>query len=122
MLEDLAKVAQEYGLKIHEGKTKALCNVQKGVSLGRLRFRNEGIKILCFEEADNYLGREVSFGDCQAREIENRLAAGWAAFAEHRDELFGKHYSLKARMKLFDALVSPSVLCGCAAWTLTTST
>ena len=83
MLEDLAKVAQEYGLKIHEGKTKARRNVQKGVSLGRLRFRNGGIKILCFEEADNYLVREVSFGDCQARGIENRLAAGWAAFAEH---------------------------------------
>ena len=61
MLEDLAKVAQEYGLKIHEGKTKALCNVQKGVSLGRLRFRNEGIKILSFEEAENYLGRKVRF-------------------------------------------------------------
>ena len=68
MLEDLAKVAQEYGLKIHEGKTKALCNVQKGVSLGRLRFRNEGIKILCFEEADNCLGREVSFGEIVRRE------------------------------------------------------
>ena len=79
MLADLAKVAQEYGLKIHEGKTKALCNVQKGVSLGRLRFRNEGIKMLSFEEAENYLGRKVSFGEFQATEIENRLAAGWAA-------------------------------------------
>ena len=122
MLEDLAKVAQEYGLKIHEGKTKALCNVQKGVSLGRLRFRNEGIKISSFAEAENYLSRKVSFGEFQASEIENRLAAGWAAFAEHRDKLCGKRYALKARMKLFDAMVSLGILYGCAAWTLTTST
>ena len=38
-----------------------------------------------------------------------------------REELTNKHYSLNQRLKLFDLIVSATMLCGTAAWTLTKS-
>ena len=37
-----------------------------------------------------------------------------------KSELTGKVYSLNSRLKLFNSVVSASMLYGCAAWTLTT--
>ena len=52
-------------------------------------------------------------------EFENRIAAAWAAFHKHKHELCGKAYTVQNRMKLFNAIVTPTILYGCAAWALT---
>ena len=38
---------------------------------------------------------------------------------EHQQELTGKHYSLNSRLKLFDAVITPTVLYGSECWTTT---
>ena len=77
------------------------------------------VSILDEMESERYLGRKLSFEYCQETELRNRLAAGWAAFHKHKAELCNKFYHLRDRIKLFEAVVSPSVLYGCAALALT---
>ena len=51
-------------------------------------------------------------------ELDNRIAAAWGSFHEHKSELCSKHYSLKDRVKLFEAVVTPTALYGASTWTL----
>lgn len=52
-------------------------------------------------------------------EIRQRIRGGWAKFMEHKQELTGKHYSLNSRLKLFDAVITPTVLYSSECWTTT---
>ena len=38
-----------------------------------------------------------------------------------KKELCGRHYSLDDRMRLFNAVVTPTILYGSASWTMTQS-
>ena len=67
----------------------------------------------------NNLGWKVCIEDQAGVELQNRIAAGWAAFSKYRPELCGKKYSMKARARLFEAVVTPTVMYGAASWTLT---
>ena len=55
----------------------------------------------------------------QDMELRQRIRGGWAKFMEHKQELTGKHYSLNSRLKLFDAVITPTVLYGAECWTTT---
>ena len=70
------------------------------------------------EASTKYLGRKVSYTDPHGTEFNKRIAAGWATFSKHKAELTNKRYSLKVRLKLFDATVTSSLLCGCETWAL----
>ena len=61
---------------------------------------------MCFEEAED-------------REVEHRIGRGWAKFAVYKGELCDRRYSLLHRLKLFDAVISPTVLYGAGTWTMT---
>ena len=76
------------------------------------------IEILPLNGAVKYLGRKVSFENFQGVEIQHRVQAAWAKFMSSKDELTGKQYALKQRLRLFDAVVSPTVLYGCETWSL----
>ena len=58
--------------------------------------------------------------DCHTTELNHRIAAGWAKFQSFKSELAGKSYSVKSRLRLFDAVVSTTVLHGSCTWALTT--
>ena len=78
------------------------------------------VQILPFKQSAAYLGRALSFGDVEESEISNRINCGWAKFFKHRSELFRKRYPLQQRLRLFEAVVTPSVLYGAGTWNLTT--
>ena len=119
MLLDLRQTATKYGLKIHMGKTKvmtwnALVNGSSQVALG-----DDFVEILDECQAERYLGRSLCFAQSQEAEFKNRVAAGWGSFHKHKGELCNKFYRLAYRAKLFDSVVTPTVLYGSAAWGLT---
>ena len=115
MISDLAIEAEKYGLKLHMGKTNILT---MATDVPRQALINgEAVKIL--KGGERYLGRKLALDEYHETEFRNRLSAGWASFMKNKDILCRKAYSLRHRMRLFEATVTPAVLYGSAAWTLT---
>ena len=77
------------------------------------------IKILPSCGATKYLGRKLTFNDPHRTELENRISTAWRRFHMLKQELTGHRYSLRDRLRLFHGTVTPTVLYGCEAWTLT---
>ena len=71
-----------------------------------------------YEAKLKWLGRKISFHDPHECELSNRIAAAWGAFSKHKEELTNKKYRLADRMRLFEAVVTSTMLYGCETWTL----
>jgi hypothetical protein len=119
MLTQFAEAAGHYGLRIHFGKTKlmtwnALASGCASISVG-----GQEVAILKENESGKYLGWKLCFKvSCQV-ELRNRINAGWAAFHKYKGELRSKQYKIQDRIRLFESVVSSTVLYGSAAWGLT---
>ena len=121
MLSIVQIEAQKCGLELHPEKTKMISStnkngrpVAKHAKIGGMK-----IQILPLQESLKYLGCQISFGEMQDIELRHRIRGGWAKFMEHKQELTGKHYSLNSRLKLFDAIITPTILYGSECWTVT---
>ena len=122
MLADLAHEAAKFGLQLHPDKTHILTNISR--RRGRdakthIDINGQQISILSFHEHTKYLGRKTTFDNYHATELDNRISAAWRKFHLLRHELTSKTYPLKSRLRLFDGTVTPTILYGSAAWTLT---
>jgi hypothetical protein len=118
MLEDLIAAMSRKGLSMHAGKTKILTNQTSGG--GSLNASGNYIDILAPEESTMYLGRRFSLFSLHETELDNRIKQAWRKFWAHKSELCGKAYRLKDRLRLFNSVVTPSVLYSCGTWTMTT--
>ena len=61
----------------------------------------------------------VSFQQQETTEIRNRIRAAWATFHKKRQELTSRTYRLRHRLRLFAAVVSPTMNYASGTWTLT---
>ena len=52
-------------------------------------------------------------------ELQNRIARGWAKFGVYKSELTDKRYPLKQRLRLFESIITPTVLYGSGSWAMT---
>lgn len=118
MIAHMQEEAAKYGLVLNMEKTKVLTTSSSRpgseISIGAGK-----VKILDADESERYLGRKVCMEDYHQTELNHRIAAGWCAFAKLKFILCSKSYELRLRIKLFESVVTPSVLYGCAAWTMT---
>ncbi|CAE8646981.1 unnamed protein product [Polarella glacialis] len=122
MLGDLMEVAKEVGLEMHLGKTKILAN-SIGQEQRRTRttvsVQNREVEFLALGDNTMYLGRSLTLGDYHGTEIQHRISKGWNKFWSLKKTLCDRSHSLKARLKLFDATITPAVLYGSCSWTMT---
>ena len=119
MIRCLKDEAGKCGLELHPDKTKIISSTNRN---GRPAARHAKvgdlkIEILQMSASLKYLGCQISFGEMQEMELRQRIRGGWAKFMEHKQELTGKHYSLNSRLRLFNAVVTPTVLYGSECWT-----
>ena len=122
MLTDLYDLAHDYGLELHPEKTVVLFNDSKRSSHTArtpVDIRGNAVQVLPFAGSTKYLGRLFTFHDYHQTEIHNRMACAWRKFHLLRSELTNKHYPLKARLRLFNGTITPTVLYACTSWTLT---
>ena len=77
------------------------------------------VEVLQPGESVAYLGRCLCFQNFADRELDNRINKGWAKFAMYKGELCDGAYSLIHRLRLFNAVVTPSVMYGAGCWTMT---
>jgi hypothetical protein len=120
MLTDLANAAKRVGLEMHMGKTKVLSNVEdedrEGTSY--INIGGSQVEILPLMGSSMYLGRLLCLGALHDEEVRHRIRRGWAKFHQFKKELCGRNFPLVHRLRLFEAVVTPSVLYGCGTWTM----
>ena len=118
MLRDLSDHAAKFGLRINFTKTKIMTWNALAGNAAPIDIYGKDVSILDEAVAERYLGRKLCFQDSMQTELDNRIAAAWGSFHKHKSELCGKHYRLKDRVRLFEAVVTPTVLYGASTWTL----
>ena len=122
MLGDVADAAGKVGLELHPGKTKILHNGigygtgAKAAICGEMKL---AIEIIGDEGETEYLGRVLNMTNMHGAEMRNRTTRAWAKFAKHKAELTCKDIPISLRLKLFDAVVTPTMLYGAGAWPMT---
>ena len=120
MLKDLIIQARAVGLEIHPGKT---CIMNNGTGQGQggqsVEVDGKEVKVLARAESTKYLGRLLNLREPNDVEINFRIQRAWAKFAVYTSELTDKHYSLFQRLRLFNAVVTPTVLYGASSWAMT---
>jgi hypothetical protein len=121
MMTELQTAVGKVGLHLHMGKTKILCNA-KGRRQSHAKTMNldgEDVEILTSTDSTKYLGRALAFYEYHDREIRNRITAGWGKFTSYKTELCNRRIPFERRLKLFNAVVTPTVLYGSCCWTMT---
>jgi hypothetical protein len=122
MLSDLMEEASKVGLLIHPSKTKILNNgIGNGQTQQSVVVGGRSIDILKRQGSTMYLGRLLNLLEPTDTEINFRIKRAWAKFAIFKKELTDKDYSLYQRMRLFHAVVTPTVLYGSGTWAMTAS-
>ena len=64
----------------------------------------------------------MCLGDYHGTELSHRMAAAWGSFAKIKHVLCSRRYPLPARLRLFDAVVTPTALYASSCWTVWSST
>jgi hypothetical protein len=125
MIADLSIEAGKVGLQLHPDKTNILHNNCHATTGTRRRIPNNvrvldmTIAILPARDATKYLGRQLGFSNPHELEIESRISQAWRKFYKFKQELTGSRYPLAERLRLFHGTVTPTILYGCEAWTMT---
>ena len=113
MLELLVKELGEVGLALNTNKTKICTTEQLQVPM-YIEVAGGMVEVLTGDYFHKYLGRHIP-GDLAKRgsiEFSHRVAAAWGKFHKHRQCLTNQHVHVKLRLKLFEAVVTPTVMFG----------
>ena len=120
MIADVAIEGAKVGLKLHPEKTKIQHNnMGYGSHVKRATINGMSIEVLAPTASAMYLGRALSLTETHDVELNHRLKKAWAKFSVYRQELTDKDIPLYWRLKLFDTVVTPTVLYGCSSWVMT---
>ena len=120
MISDVATECAKVGLQLHPEKTKILHNGKGyGSKVKNAKINDLTVEVLDVEATTIYLGRSLFLTDPHDAELTHRLKKAWAKFGMYRGELTDKGIPIRLRLKLFHAVVTPTILYGCAAWVMT---
>ena len=74
--------------------------------------RGTKLEILPPEGKLKSLGQMATVVDQETTEVPHRIRCAWPAFARHRQELASQSCSLRHRLHMFDAVVTPTITYG----------
>ena len=109
-------------LELRPQKTKILHNIESRRPRKIPEYtivNNLNIEILPYSGSQKYLGRQFTFDKQACVEIDARIKAAWKKFWSFKDEFRSRSYSLRDKFRLFNGTVTPTMLYGCASWTMT---
>ena len=111
MLQDLSDESIRMCLKINIAKTKVMVVDNSTINVNNVLIENV--------EGYVYLGQRYSLKEKnQDKEIQQRIMAGWAAYAKHRD-IFKSILAICLKRQVYNSCVLPAMTYGAETWTLT---
>jgi hypothetical protein len=128
MIELLVASLKDCGLELNSSKTKIMTTAsytdkEFGDALSSVECLGGSIDVLMGDATHKYLGRK-SPGDLKKRAQEGlqyRMQCAWTKYRQLRQSLKCSHVNLRLRLRLFDAVISPTVLYGLETISLTSS-
>ena len=114
MLEKLTSILKLYGLNLNMKKTKIMSTTSPAETTQVCITDFGPIDILGANDRQKYLGRLFS-GDLKTRSksaIDHRLSCAWMKYKAFQHVFEDKQVSVKLRFKLFDSIVSSTLLYG----------
>ena len=120
MLESLEADLASVGLSLNAAKTR-IFTTAISPEVAYIDVGGEMIQVLGDGETHMYLGRKIC-GDLRRQsrtELAHRISAAWGKFNKLRFIFVNKHLSIKGRLKLFNAVVTPTALFGLSTLALT---
>ena len=122
MLADVIDEGKKIGLELHPQKTKIQHNgIGYGSAVASVTVQGMIIEVLEPSRSTMYLGRAMSFTNAHSTELHHRLSKAWAKFGLFRNELTDRSVPLGLRLKLFQSILTPTVLYGCSSSVLTSA-
>lgn len=79
---------------------------------------NVMVEVLATGGQTTYLGRSINLTDMDDTELQSRMAKAWAKFGVFRSELTDRAIPMHLRARLFDAVITPTILYGNETWTM----
>ena len=120
MLADLMIECEKVGLSLHPEKTKIMHNDRGyGSKVKEVKINGAEIEVLNGGKSTMYLGRLLALADTHEVEVSHRIRKAWTKFGVYKQELTDKMVPLNLRLKLFQAVVTPTALYGCGSWAMT---
>ena len=120
MINEVAIEAGKVGLKLHPDKTKILHNnTGYGSRVRSARCGEMTIEVMDLHDSTTYLGSAINLNSLSDTEVDNRISKAWAKYGVFKKELNDQSIPLNLRLKLFDAVITPSILYASECWTLT---
>lgn len=118
MIEDLMTASRHVGSEMHMGKNENTDDDHDDKH-NALRFGDVKVEMLPPNASADYLGRKLCLDRFHDTEIEARLDKAWQKFFVVKSELCGRVVRLSSRLRLFNAMVTPTFLYGSGTWTVT---
>ena len=121
MVQLLVEAFADVGLDLNVAKSKILTNVPTSYSY--LDIDENFVEIIEAGSHHKYLGRYLA-GESTFREqteVNHRIQCAWYKFGQMKNILCNHHISIQLRLKLFDAVVTPTILFGLAVLPLSSA-
>ena len=120
MLERLKTVLANIGLELNAEKTRIITTASE-TSIAYIDVDGDMVQVLTDIETHMYLGRKIpaDLRRCSVVEVAHRINAAWGKFNKFRYVLTNRHVSIKGRLQLFNAVITPTILFGLGSLPLT---
>ena len=107
-LQELSDESRRMGLKMNIAKTKVIVVDNTPINVNNVLIENG--------QGYVYLGQHYSLKEKnQDKEIQQRIMAGWATYAKHRD-IFKSNLSICLKRQLYNSCVLPAMTYGAETW------
>jgi len=112
MLEGLKAALANIGLELNAEKTRIMTTASE-TNFAYIDVDGDMIQTLADIETHMHLGRKIPTDSrCSVVEVAHRINAAWGKFNKFRYVLTNRHVSIKGRLQLFNAVITPRVLFG----------
>ena len=120
MLERLKAVLANIGLELNADKTRIITTASE-TNVAYIDVDGDMVQVLTDIETHMYLGRKIpaDLRRCSVVEVAHRINAAWGKFNKFRYVLTNRHVSIKGRLQLFNAVITPTILFGLGSLPLT---
>ena len=114
MVELLVEAFRTVGLELNAAKSKILTNAP--IDHSYVDVTENFVEIIDAGSYHKYLGRHISgeFIFREMTEINHRIQVAWYRFGHHKQVLCNRNIGIHLRLKLFDAVITPTILYGLA--------